>query len=228
MTQVISLIPTKNEEKGIKETIVKVNSCLNPDFITVVDAHSTDKTVEIAKSLGVDVILQTGVGKGAGIITFIEETKYYPEDTVVVMTDADSTYGLETIRAHIEKMENKGMLVGSRFLGKIEPGALTLLNRVGNKIFSFIATLLLKKKVTDLLSGLRIFRISALRDMGLTAHGFDTETEMTVKCIKKGLGYSEFPCNYYKRLGKSNLHPVKDGIVILKRLFNSAFFKEKS
>jgi len=226
MTKVVVMIPTKNEEQGIKETILGVKQKITPDNIIVVDANSTDNTAKIAKEEGAEVLLQNGVGKGAGIITFIEKTKKYPGDTVVVMTDADSTYGLDNVKSQFPLTKEYGMLVGSRFKGKIEKGALKLLNMLGNYFFSFLVTALLKTKVSDVLTGLRVFRLDVLRKMNLKVQGFDIETEMTVKCIKNKLGYIEFPCDYYNRKGKSNLRPFQDGWVILKRIFKEVFSKK--
>ena len=223
MAEIIVLVPTKNEEQGIKGTIDDIKDRISPDKIIVVDAHSKDKTIGIAKEQGAEIMLQRGKGKGAGIITFIEETQEYSPDTIVIMVDADSTYGLDNVKTQIPLTERYGMLVGSRFKGKMEKGALTKFNRFGNTVFTLLTSLLFFKKVSDLTSGLRIFRMDALRKMELKVPGFDTETEMTAKCIKRGLGYKEFPCDYYKRSGKTNLHPIKDGWKILTRIIKERF-----
>jgi dolichol-phosphate mannosyltransferase len=226
MSEVIVLIPAKNEEKGIKQTIIDVKEKIAPDSIFVVDGHSEDKTVEIAKKQGATAIIQKGRGKGAGVLTFIESTMNLPKETIVVMTDADSTYGLDNVKEQLLLTDRYGMIVGSRFKGKIEKGAMNLLHRFGNFFFAALVTILTFHKVTDLLTGLRIFTLDSLRKMDLTAGGFEIETDMTMKCLKKKMGYKEFPCDYYNRLGKSNLNAFRDGLFILKHIIKEVFSKK--
>ena len=87
-TQVI--VAALNEEAGIGLTIAELKDNLDSPHILVVDGHSRDRTVEIAKNLGVDVAFQDGVGKGDAIVKALKLTT--PDVEYVVLTDADFTY----------------------------------------------------------------------------------------------------------------------------------------
>src|SRR5664280_1241032 len=112
------LIAALNEEKGIGLTISELNKTLKNTQILVVDGRSTDHTVEVAKNLGAQVILQEGLGKGdalAQAITHADLTADY-----IVITDADYTYPAEHVPGMIRILEENpdvGMVCGNRFSG---------------------------------------------------------------------------------------------------------------
>ncbi|NJF24046.1 TIGR04182 family glycosyltransferase, partial [Thermococcus sp. GR5] len=66
-------------------------------------------------------------------------------------------------------------------------------------------------EVHDLLTGYRALTRELYKNVELEKHGFEIETELTVETIAKGFRIAEVPINYYKRKGKANLHPIKDG-----------------
>jgi len=112
------LIAALNEEEGIGHTISEINKILKNPLILVVDGKSTDKTVEVAKKLGAQVVLQDGLGKGdalAKAIKCMDKTVDY-----IVITDADYTYPAEHIPLMIQVLEENpdvGMVCGNRFSG---------------------------------------------------------------------------------------------------------------
>ena len=113
-TQVI--VAALNEEAGIGLTIAELKDNLDSPHILVVDGNSSDRTVEIAKNLGVDIAFQDGVGKGDAIVKALKLTK--ADADYVVLTDADFTYPAKHVPEMIEILEQNpeaGMVCGNRF-----------------------------------------------------------------------------------------------------------------
>jgi dolichol-phosphate mannosyltransferase len=94
------IIATLNEEEGIGPTIDEMQKILHNPYMVVVDGNSVDRTIEIAKNRGADVMLQEGIGKGAamfqGIKTLATKVPY------IVFTDADYTYPAQYIPQMVE------------------------------------------------------------------------------------------------------------------------------
>ncbi|BAA29519.1 S-layer glycoprotein N-glycosyltransferase AglJ [Pyrococcus horikoshii] len=201
------LIPTKNEEEGIGWVIEEFKK-LGYNNILVIDGHSTDRTREIAKEKGAKVVLQTGKGKGQAVA----EAFKLIDSEVVVLIDGDGTYDPKDVEKMLEPIR-RGIaehVIGNR-LENFEDGAFTRLNLIGNKIFNALFRFLYGVPVYDMLSGYRAFTKELYKSVELKKHGFEVETELTVETVAKGFRIAEVPINYYKRKGKANLHPIKDG-----------------
>ena len=92
-TSVSVVIATLNEEEGIGPTLGEMQKVLDHPYLVVVDGNSVDRTIEIAKNMGADVMLQEGKGKGDAMFQgFRELSSKVP---YVVFTDADYTYPAE-------------------------------------------------------------------------------------------------------------------------------------
>src|SRR5208283_4747471 len=118
-TQVI--IAALNEEEGIGPTIVELKANLASSRVLVVDGRSTDRTVEIAKNMGADVVFQDGLGKGDAIAKAIKHSDLTVD--YVVITDADYTYPAEHVPEMIQILEKNpdvGMVCGNRFSGYLD------------------------------------------------------------------------------------------------------------
>ncbi|MCL4430360.1 MAG: glycosyltransferase family 2 protein [Chloroflexi bacterium] len=114
------VIATLNEEEGIGPTIDEMQKVLKNPYLVVVDGNSVDRTIEIAKNMGADVLLQEGKGKGAAMFQGFKQlgTKV----PYVVFTDADFTYPAEYVPQMIEVLEQNpkvGMVIGNRFKGDL-------------------------------------------------------------------------------------------------------------
>lgn len=206
-SDVTILIPTKNEEDGIGWVIDEFRK-LGYNNIFVIDGHSTDRTREIAEAKGAKVVLQSGKGKGQAVA----EAFKMIDTPVVVMIDGDGTYDPKDIEKMLQPIE-RGIaehVIGNR-LENFEKGAFTRLNLIGNKIFNWLFRFLYGVEVHDMLSGYRAFTRELYKSVELEKHGFEVETELTVETVVKGFRIAEVPINYYKRKGKANLHPIKDG-----------------
>src|SRR5439155_6043744 len=95
------------------------------------------------------------------------------------MIDADGTYPPEMVPVFREALTSgQNVVLGSRFLGKMAEGAMTTLNRVGNRVLSALARLLFGVSVTDVCTGMWAFNADTLRELSLEARGFDLEADL--------------------------------------------------
>ena len=215
-TQII--IAALNEEQGIGLTIAELQESLMASRVLVVDGNSVDHTLEIAKDLDADIMLQDGIGKGDAINKALQHLK--PETEYVVLTDADFTYPakyLPDMIAILERDPEVGMVCGNRFNGEVDPEALRSKFYFGNKLLSFAHTMLNGVNMRDPLTGLRVIRANILRDWAVKSLGFDIEVELNHEVGRKGFKIIEVPINYRQRLGEKKLK-MKHGAEILKRI----------
>jgi len=96
-------------------------------------------------------------------------------------------------------------------------------NRLGNNIFSFLATYISCMKIKDSQTGMRAFRRQMFDKLDVKAKGLEFETKMTVRAAKLGYKIVEIPIEYRERVGVSKLNPIKDGARMLMALFSVAY-----
>ena len=216
------VVAALNEELGIGPTLTEFLDRFDFPKVIVVDGHSIDRTVEIAKNLGAEIAFQDGFGKGNAIAKALEQidlsVKY------VVLTDADYTYPAEYVPEMIEILERNpqvGMVCGNRFSGDIAPKAVRSSFYFGNKLLAFAHNLFNGVSLRDPLTGLRVIRTEILRDWVVKSQGFDIEVELNSRIEKKGYKTVEVPIKYRQRLGEKKLK-VRHGASILKRILQQA------
>jgi glycosyltransferase involved in cell wall biosynthesis len=215
-TQVI--IAALNEEEGIGLTIAELKANLDRPRVLVVDGRSTDRTVEVAKNTGADVVFQDGLGKGdalAKAIKYVDLTVDY-----VVLTDADYTYPAEYVSEMIRILEETpdvGMVCGNRFNSGLNLGEKHNILYFGNRLIAFTHNLLNGVQLVDPLTGLRVVRAGILRSWKVKSKGFDIEVELNHHVEREGFSIVEVPIQYRERLGEKKLG-VKNGAEILKRI----------
>jgi dolichol-phosphate mannosyltransferase len=215
-TQVI--IAALNEEEGIGSTIVELKVNLASPRVLVVDGRSTDRTVEIAKSMGADVVLQDGLGKGDAIAKAIKHVDLTVD--YVVITDADYTYPAEHVPEMIrilEKNPGVGMVCGNRFSGYLDLKGLNGFFYLGNRFIGFTQNFLNGVWLADPLTGMRVLRAEILRHWRVKSKGFDVEVELNHHVVREGFGIAEIPIKYRERLGEKKLG-VRHGAEILRRI----------
>ncbi len=141
------------------------------------------------------------------------------------MADADGTYEAADAAAMLEPLREGTAehVIGDRFADMHE-GAMTGLNRVGNRVFNGLFGLIHREEYGDILSGYRAFTVASFRRLRLSADGFGIETEMAVECARHGVRTTVVPITYLPRPDGSNtnLHPVKDGGIILMAIYRQA------
>jgi dolichol-phosphate mannosyltransferase len=218
------VIAALNEEHGIGPTLTEFFNCMYIPSVIVVDGHSHDRTVEIAKKLGAEIAFQDGIGKGNAIAKALEHidlgVKY------VVLTDADYTYPAEYVPEMIEILDRNpqvGMVCGNRFGGENDPKAVRSSFYFGNKLLSFAHNLLNGVSMNDPLTGLRVIRTEILADWAVKSQGFDIEVELNRYIERKGYTIVEIPIKYRQRIGEKKLK-MRHGAVILKRILQEVAF----
>ena len=211
--EVSVIIPTKNEEKTIGICIEKVKKVFkeyNIDGEIIVSDSSTDRTPEIASSLGAKVIKPDKKGYGYAYIYAFK----FARGKYIVIGDGDNTYDFLEIPKLLEPLK-KGeadMVIGSRFKGKILPGAMPWLHKyIGNPLLTWILNFFFKAGVSDAHSGFRAFTREALEKMNLRCHGMEFASEMIIEAVRRGLRIKEVPITYYPRHGESKLSSFSDG-----------------
>lgn len=210
------LLPAKNEESGIEATfaalpVQRLEELGYPVEVLVADGRSHDRTRDVAEAHGARVIQQLGTGKGRGVRNALMVAK----GEYVVMLDADATYPARAIPAFVAALEEgHDVVMGSRFLGKIDPHAMKRLNRFGNWGLSWLATLLYRKRCTDVCTGMWAFRRETMLNLGLTSTHFEIEAEMFARSAMAGLRITELPIQYGRREGVTKLGSIGDGLKI--------------
>ena len=210
------VIPTLNEQHNIGWVLERMPP--EVDEIILVDGHSIDRTVEIARAVRPDIVVvrQATRGKGAALRAgFGAATSDF-----VVMIDADGSMDPAEIHRYVTPLLNGYDLVkGSRFLDGGGSTDLTALRRFGSKAFVRITNALFFVRFTDLCYGFCSFRRECLKTLALTAHGFEIETEIAVHAAKAQLRIAEVPSmERERRSGVSKLHAFRDGQRVLRTL----------
>ena len=218
-----AFIAALNEEEGVGATISELTESINLQRILVIDGHSVDRTVEVAKDHGAEIIFQDGKGKGDALAKAIESmdenVKY------VVITDADFTYPATNVPEMInilEDMPDVGMVCGNRFSKKAEGKAFQSRFSFGNKALAFAHSALNGVDLQDPLTGLRVIRADILRRWVVKSKGFDVEVELNHQVAKQGFKTMKVPIEYRERLGEKKLK-MKHGVTILKRIMYESF-----
>jgi glycosyltransferase involved in cell wall biosynthesis len=213
------VIAALNEEEGIGPTLEELQNVLGNSCLLVVDGNSVDRTVEIAKKMGADVLLQEGKGKGDALSQGIRQLN--PNVRHVVFTDADYTYPAEYIPKMVEILEqnpNVGMVIGNRFNGEHNfDKSFTNLFYVGNRLLAFAQNALNGVDLKDPLSGLRVVKADILKNWKPKSKGFDVEAEMNYRIEREGYQIVEIPISYRLRLGEKKLK-LRHGFGIMKRI----------
>jgi dolichol-phosphate mannosyltransferase len=212
------VVAAYNEEEGIAPTLCELKAVLNRPKIVVVDGNSTDRTLELAKDLGADVLVQKGKGKGNAISEGLDHLD--KNTSYIVITDADYTYPARHIKEMINVLDlnpDVGMVLGDRFSHLYEKESDRNQFYIGNRLLGFVQQLLYGVKLNDPYTGLRIIRYELLKGWKPKSEGFDIEAELNRHIEQSGYKIRELPIIYRKRLGKKKLS-FRHGLNILRRI----------
>jgi glycosyltransferase involved in cell wall biosynthesis len=215
------IIPCLNEEQGIEKVLRAT-----PDFvdeIIVVDNNSTDRTSEVAASLGAKVIREEVRGYGRAYKRgFAAATS-----DLIVTLDGDQSYPVDALSYLLEAFLHLEVdfLNMSRFPAR-DPRAMSFKNKFGNLILSLWMSILFFHWVRDSQSGMWVFRRSILKDMKLESDGMAFSEEIKIEAIRNPeIRFGEIPIQYSSRLGETKLNAWRDGFQNLAFLARKRFFR---
>lgn len=189
------IMPCLNEAETLASCVRKAQSYLRRSGVSgeivIGDNGSTDGSQEIAKSLGARVIDIPTRGYGAALYGAISAA----QGCYCIMGDADNSYDFENLDAFVHKLrEGCDLVMGNRFKGGIEKGAMPWKNRyIGTPILSAIGIILFGAKVRDFNCGIRGFSKNAFQRMDLRTTGMEFASEMVVKASLLRMKVSEVP-----------------------------------
>ena len=214
------IIPAYCEEDTIAEVlqrVLKVSWSLGNTEIIVVDDGSTDRTGERVAAFPFVKYLrhQVNMGKGAAIRTGIKSAR----GKILVIQDADLEYLPEYIPCLVKPISEGTMdiVYGSRFKGK--PEGMSFSHFIGNSVLSAVARFLYNIQITDIMTGQKAFKRSALNSFELGENGFAVEIEITCLGFNADSKFTEVPIPYsYRQHGVSKIAYL-DGFKSLVKLF---------
>ncbi|MGA2912021.1 MAG: glycosyltransferase family 2 protein [Methanoregula sp.] len=206
------ILPALDEEHTIGECITKIQNIFLKNAINgeiIVADSSTDRTAEIARSLGAHVVSAERNGYGNAYLAGFR----HAQGNYIVLGDADNTYDFYDIPKLLEPLKRGAdFVIGSRFKGNINPGAMTPLHHYfGNPLLTWMINVIFQTHFSDAHSGFRAITREAFNRLQLKTGGMEFASEMLVMALKEHLKIVEVPIDYYPRMTQSKLHSFADG-----------------
>jgi len=208
------ILPAKNEAGAVGATVAAIRNLFPEAQIIVVDDGSTDATAELARVSGAEVVTHPYCkGNGAAIKTGAR----HASGDIIVFMDADGQHDPADIPRFLEKMaEGYDMVVGAR-----QAGSQASIGRgLANGFYNRLASWMTGQTIEDLTSGFRAVRAERFREfLYLLPNGFSYPTTSTMAFFRAGYGVAYIPIMASKRIGKSHIHLIKDGVRFLLIIF---------
>ncbi len=212
------LVPCYNEERSIGLVVAAFRRELPHADIYVYDNNSADATVETARAAGAFVLSEKLQGKGHVVRRMFSDI----EADAYVLVDGDHTYDAPSAPAMVEKLlgEELDMVTGNRVTSikaAYRPG-----HRIGNVLLTGIVASVFGDRITDMLSGYRVFSRRFVKSFPALSSGFETETEFTIHALELEMPLGEVNTPYRDRGegSASKLNTYRDGVRILFAIAN--------
>jgi glycosyltransferase involved in cell wall biosynthesis len=209
---------TRNEEKAVGKVISDIKANVPGAEIVVVDS-STDRTAEIAESLGARVVRQfPPKGYGPAMDTALHSCAR----EVIVTLDCDDTYPANYIEPMAKMVLEEGydLVDGSR-LATGKPAAMPMINYFANYVFAFMASVLFQRRVTDLHSGMRAYRREKIEALKYEKNGAALPVELLLSPLREGWKIKIIGIPYRIRIGETTMQPLPGAIWTVKRIWSS-------
>lgn len=206
------MLPCLNEVGSVADVVTEafrqLEAAGRAAEVIVVDNGSTDGSAEAAERVGARVVHERRRGYGSAYLAGFRAAR----GDYVVMADADGSYDLGSLPAFLDRLDRGDELVmGSRFRGRIAPGAMPWTHRyIGSPVLSGLLNLLYRTGVSDAHCGMRAFRRDALARVDLRMPGMEFASEMIVNAARAGLRIGEVAVDYRVRTGVSKLRSLPD------------------
>ena len=201
------VIPCHNEEEGVRATVEQMPAIV--DEVVVVDNASTDRTAEVARSLGCRVIFEGRKGYGRAYRTGFENAR----GDIIVTMDGDGTYPPNSIPLllHVLLEEKIDFMTARRWRSKNDKSK-SPLRLLGNAILSSVTMVLFRRFLIDSQSGMWIFRRDILQHIQPESDGMALSQELKILAFTHpDIRCLEMPIYYGDRVGESKLNLWRDG-----------------
>lgn len=204
-TQISIVVPTLNEADSISFVLRDLEnlSRIYPNLeIVIVDSSSFDGTPEIVNELSIrnpniKLISVKHMGYGAALVEGMKRVK----GGIIVTFDGDGDFAAMDIPKLIQPLlkAQADLVLGSRYLGEIRPGSISLLHKFGNKLLSLLFRLLFGIKISDSQTTLKALTKATFVKVQPQGLDFSISTELVSKAIRAGLRIMEVPVTYRPR-----------------------------
>ena len=216
--RIAAVIPCYNEALAIAQVVDEFRAVLPEIEIHVFDNASTDDTAAVARAAGAQVTHVALRGKGNVARRMFADV----EADIYVMVDGDATYDLGELRHLVDTLVqgNLDMVVGSRIDDGEDAQTYRTGHRFGNRLLTGAVAALFGGRLTDMLSGLRVFSRRYAKSFPAVSEGFEIETELTVHALELRMPFAELPVRYRSRPegSHSKLSTYRDGWRILRTI----------
>lgn len=208
------IMPAKNEAAAIKAAVSGVREAFPDAEIIVVDDGSTDDTGELAREAGAVVIRHPiSMGNGAAIKAGARAAS----GEILAFMDADGQHGGDEIKQLLARLDaGYDMAIGAR-----DAGSHASFGRLfANGFYNALASALSGHRIPDLTSGFRVVRAKLFKQfLHLLPNGFSYPTTITMAFLRSGYPIDFVPIKAERRVGKSHIRPIRDGLRFLVIIF---------
>ena len=228
MRKVSVVIPALNEEEAIEKVVLSIprDELRRMGFeveVLVIDNGSEDRTAELAKKAGAEVVFEPTRGYGRAYKTGFDNV----QGQIIATADADLTYPVEDIPELVKLLEEENLdfITTNRF-AKIDRNAMSPRNRLGNSVLNMTTRLFFRIDLKDSQSGMWVFRKDLLGHVKLNSDGMPFSEELKVEaCHFVKCRWREVPIEYRARVGKVKLSGWRDGFLNLCYLFRKRLLR---
>ena len=218
------VIPVYNEETGVAQTLDDLHRVLKDSGCRyeaiVVDDGSSDRTAEILASRKDIRLIRHGYnrGYGAALKTGIARAKY----EFVAITDADSTYPSDRLIDLVRLARDADMVVGARTGENVQ---YSTLRKIPKWFLVRFAQWIVKQKIPDLNSGMRVFRKSSVMNFfGILPDTFSFTTTITLAMLTNNYIVRYEPIDYFHRAGRSKIKPIRDTLRFIQLVLRTGVY----
>lgn len=208
------ILPAKNEAAALPGLLASLRALYPQAELMVVDDGSTDDTTGIAQTHGARVVRHPySMGNGGAIKSGARAAT----GDVLVFMDADGQHDVNDVRVLLEKLQSGyDMVVGARN----SHSQASIGRNIANRIYNRLASWVVGHRIQDLTSGFRAVRAEYFREfLHLLPNGFSYPTTITMAFFRAGYGVAYVPITASRRIGKSHIRPLRDGMRFLLIIF---------